>query len=97
MRVREELKTFGAKKKMGSVKSLSSGVMKELYKRVVVRTVTYGKAGMRKWKKCGLDFMEVKCPRSVCGVARRDRERLDEMRRKFSMEEKIDVEWVETF
>ena len=67
MRMGEGIKTFGARKMIFDVKSVSSGVQIEFFERVVVPTVTHG---MDTWdirmdKRHMLDVREVKYLQSV--------------------------------
>ena len=65
MRAKEELKTFSAMKTMFNVKNLSLSVERQLYERLVIRTVMYpAKTWIFRMEKIRkLEIIESKCVR----------------------------------
>ena len=56
-------------------RSVTLGVKRELYERIVMQTVMYGSEswGMRLEERNKLDVAEINCLQSICGVTRWDR------------------------
>ena len=88
IRVGEGLKIFGGMKMMFIVRSVSLGMKKELYKRMVKSTVTYEVEtwGLKMEEICKLNFIETKCLRSMCTLARMNRWRNEEVKRELVRE-----------
>ena len=68
MRVGERMRTFSAMKRVWGWRSVTLGVKRELYERIVVLTVMYGSEsrGMRVRERTKLDMAEMNCLRSMC-------------------------------
>ena len=91
MRVHEGVKAFGAMARVWNERSVSIGVKRDLYERIVVPTVMYGSEswGMRVEERNKLDVAEMNCLRSICGVTRRDRVRNEVVRQRVGVHEKL--------
>ena len=91
MRVGEGMRTFGAMKRVWGGRSVTLGVKKELYERIVVPTVMYGSEswGMRVEERNKLDVAEMNCLRSMCGVTRWDRWRNEVVRERVGVPESM--------
>ena len=74
--------SYTAMKRMWNSRSLTVGVKRELYERIVVPTVMYGSEswGMKVEERDKLDVAEMKCLRSMCGVTRMDKVRNEVVR-----------------
>ena len=91
MRVAEGMRTFGAMKRVWRGRSVTVGVKRELYERIVVPTVMYGSEswGMRVEERNKLDVAEMNCLRNMCGVTRWDRWRNEVVRERVGVPEAL--------
>ena len=70
MIVGEGMRTFGAMKSVWEGRSVTWGVKRELYEKIVMLTVMYGSDswGLRVVERNKLNVAEMNCLRCMCGV-----------------------------
>ncbi|MCP4272649.1 MAG: hypothetical protein GY781_11890, partial [Gammaproteobacteria bacterium] len=90
-RVNEGCKVLGACKRVFKCRSLNMNAKKALYEGVIVPTVLYGAEawGLRVAERRRSNVFEMKCLRSMIGVTRMDRLRIEEVRRKTNVTREV--------